>query len=140
MAPEFVAQPISEYEGEFARSAPAPAQAPVALQPQAVLTPALFTAPAPGGAPEATALRRRAGVGLLLVAGAAGAGAVLAGPWGAGAGLLLLGASRNVLRAHRLWSAPEGRAEASRSGTVALVGLGVGGYCAYRAYQARNVR
>jgi hypothetical protein len=89
-------------------------------------------------APEATALRRRAGLGFLLAIGTAGAGAALAGPWGAGAGLLLIGASRNVLRAHQLWSSPESRAEAGRSGTVALVGFGVGGYCAYRAYQARK--
>lgn len=143
---DFVAMPISEYEGEFARPAavaPAveqatPGMAPVALQPQPAGPTALFTAPASPLAPEAAVQRRRAGLGLLLAVGAAGAGAALAGPWGAGAGLLLLGATRNVFRAQQLWALPEGRAEAGRSGTVALVGLGVGGYCAYRAYQSRK--
>lgn len=140
--------PISEYEGEFARPAPQPqvpddrSAGPVELQQQAPLVaPAfqpMFAAPAPAPASvAATSLRRRAGLGFLLAVGAGGAGVALGGPWGGAAGVLLLGALRNGLRARRLWSTVD-RQEATRSGTMAVLGIGSGGYLAYRAYQSRN--
>jgi hypothetical protein len=107
---------------------------------------ALPEAPAPGAARAAqapsSAAPSRFGVGLaiLCVGAAAGAGAYFGGAYGAGAGLLLAGGARNTWRAKQLWSAPlpEQRSEAVKSGTMALFGLGVGGWLAYKAYESRR--
>jgi len=99
-----------------------------------------FTAPPP---PEPSASvaddRMSAGLGLLLAGAGAGIGCWLGGLWGAGAGLLLVGASRNGLRAGRDWQSPDpqARAEAGRSAGIATIGGVAGGYLAYRAYHHR---
>lgn len=92
------------------------------------------------GAPTPSSARWRAGGGLLLLAASAGAGAVVAGGWGAAAGAMLMAGSRNALRSALTYDSPdpETRAAAGATALAALVGLGVGGYFAYRAYQART--
>lgn len=109
-------------------------------------TPPIPTAPSRSGpvpavlAPAPTGTRVSAGVGILLVGVAAAGGAYLGGAYGAGAGLLLMGGARNVVRASKLWSAPDAlaRDEAVKSGTMALFGLGIGSWLAYKAYEARK--
>lgn len=81
-------------------------------------------------------VRRGAGVALVLVTGGMVAGGLLGGPAGAFAGLSYVGASRNALRAHRLWGSglTGERAEAGHSAVMAAVGFAIGGYLTYRAY------
>jgi len=120
--------------------APSRAEAPPGLQPQ----------PAPGGqfAPLAPVVTRQAnptsnatGVGVLLAAAGTGAGFALGGGWGALAGLLLVGATRNAARAASGNRAPDpggGYSEATKSGTMAIFGFGLGGYFAWLASQDRK--
>lgn len=90
-------------------------------------------------AAETGTARRHAGLTLIGAALATGGGAWLGGGFGAGAGLLLFGGMRNALRARTAWSAaPPNLAEGTRSATLALFGLGVGGYLGYRAYTRKS--
>ena len=117
---------------------PLPAQQPAA-QPPARGQPMQYQPPAPmpvpvPPAPVATA-RRSAGMGLLMVVGGATLGGMLGGGWGAAAGALLVGGVRNAIRAKSTWGSadPNARNEAARNATVAVIGIGAGGYCVYRA-------
>jgi len=91
----------------------------------------------PGGGGNA---RRSAGITLLTVAAGAGIGALFGGAWGAGAGAFTFAAFRNGWRAKSTWGSTDEavHAEAVKSMTVSVVGLGIGGYCAYRAHKLRN--
>lgn len=111
-------------------------QAPADTSLSAPAAAPLVAAPA---APAASPARTSAGVGLLLLGAATAAGAYVGGAYGAGAGLLIMGATRNVLRAKKLWGSPAGSEhdEAVKSGTMALFGLGIGGWLAYKAYDER---
>lgn len=82
-------------------------------------------------------VRRGAGVALLCLAGGTVVGGLLGGPAGAFAGLSFVGAARNVRRSAQLWASDvrEERTEAGHSAVMAVVGLTLGGYLAYRAYQ-----
>ena len=83
--------------------------------------------------------RTRSGLTIIALGVSAAAGAWLGGAWGAGAGVILTGATRNVWRARQIKSADAAvRAEAIKAGTVGLLGLGIGGWLAYKAYQTRT--
>jgi len=75
---------------------------------------------------------------LLSIAAATVAGGLIAGPSGAGAGFSLLGAVRNAYRAATLSRSEDTalRAEAGRSGVMAVIGFGLGGYLTYHALKA----
>jgi hypothetical protein len=81
------------------------------------------------------AVRRGAGVALVLAGTGLAAGWLLGGAWGAGAGFILVGAARNGWRAQELWPSanPAEREEAAKSATMAVVGGVIGAYLAYRA-------
>ena len=115
---------------------PQPASGPVApehLQVRPSAGP--LVAPVAVAPTDAGMARRNAGLTLIGAALATGAGAWFGGGFGAGAGLLLFGGMRNALRARSAWaSSPPNLAEGTRSATLALFGLGVGGYFGYRAY------
>lgn len=104
----------------------APAQTPATPAAATTLTAAAPQAP-----------RRSAGIGIVLAGLGAGAGAYFGGAYGAGAGLLLVGAGRNILRAKRTWGSSD-HSEAVKSGTMALFGLGIGGWLAYKAWEGRE--
>lgn len=93
-------------------------------------------------APAASPSSLSAGTGLLMVVAGTAAGFWLGGPWGAGAGLLLTGAGRNAVRAQQAWGSPDPaqRLEAGKSATMAVFGIGIGGYLSYLAYEARRPR
>lgn len=98
--------------------------------------------------PEAPALnpandrhvRRGAALAVVSVAAATVAGGLIAGPAGAGAGFSLFGAVRNAYRSATLSQHPdpEARAEAGRSGVMAMIGFGLGGYLSYYAWKGRT--
>ena len=83
---------------------------------------------------------RSAGFTALLTTAAVGAGIAFGGPIGAAAGLLLAGAVTNGYRAQKWWGSqvPGEKHEAVVSSVFAAAGLGVGGYMAYKAYQAKS--
>jgi hypothetical protein len=83
---------------------------------------------------------RSAGITALLATVAIGTGVAVGGPWGAGAGLLLVGAAANGYRAQKWWSSPEPseKHEAVVSAVFSAFGIAVGGYMAYKAYEARK--
>lgn len=85
------------------------------------------------------ALRRGAARGLLLCAGGLLVGGLVGGPYGAGAGVVGAGAIRNILRAKNDWSNPdpEARAEAAKSATMSIFGLGIAAMLGYHAWQDR---
>jgi hypothetical protein len=96
-------------------------------------------AAAPPIAPEpqpasATAPSKSAGTAVVLLGAGALTGLVAGGLWGAGAGALLVGATRNALRAKGEWQSDAG--SAAQAILFALAGMGLGGYCAYKAYQS----
>lgn len=103
---------------------------------QAPPPPAAPPLPAPATTPSAApGLRTRAGLALIGAAAATAVGAWLGGGYGAGAGLLLYGGGRNALRARAAWiGTPPDPAGGTRAATLALFGLGVGGYLGYRAF------
>lgn len=83
--------------------------------------------------------RTRTGLGVLAAIGAGVAGYAIGGWWGLGAGVLLWGGGRNAVRASRGWGKPApAHQEATKSAAAAVFGLGAGGFCAYKAYEARN--
>jgi len=86
-----------------------------------------------------TALRRGAATGLLFASAGLLAGGLVAGPLGAAAGVVAVGAVRNTLRAKDGWAHPdpEMRAEAGKSATMAIFGLGIAGMLSYYAWQHR---
>ncbi len=83
---------------------------------------------------------RSAGFTALFATVALGAGIAIGGPWGAGAGVLLAGAAVNGYRAQKWWGSPEPseKHEAVVSAVFATFGVGVGGYMAYKAYNAKK--
>lgn len=87
-----------------------------------------------------SALRRGAAKGLLLCTAGLVVGGLVAGPFGAGAGVVGVGALRNIMRAKDGWAAadPEARAEAAKSVTMAIFGLGIAGMLGYQAWQRRD--
>lgn len=102
------------------------------LQPEPVAQPAPPVMLAPPATSHST------GGGVLLAAAGTGTGYVLGGGWGALAGLLLTGAMRNAVRAANGDRSPApggGFSEATKSGTMAIFGFGLGGYFAYLASQ-----
>jgi hypothetical protein len=106
-----------------------------------------FVPPAPmvasGPRQQPSNLSTGTGTGVLLATAGAGAGFALGGGWGALAGLFLVGATRNAARAASGNRAPEpggGYSEATKSGTMAIFGFGLGGYFAYLAAQQRRGR
>ena len=108
---------------------PMPGPAPLPVGP----TP-MFPAPGDG------ALRRGAARGLLFASAGLVVGGLVAGPLGAAAGLVSIGAVRNVLRAKNGWAAPdpETRAEAGKSATMAIFGLGIAGMLGYQAWKRHD--
>ena len=116
-----------------------PPNVPLAPTDTAQLVPAATGPQPPVPLQPAPSPRTGAGVGILLAGVATAAGAYVGGAYGAGAGLLLMGATRNLYRVKQLWSgAATDREEAMKSGTMALFGLGIGGWPAYKAYETRN--
>jgi hypothetical protein len=86
------------------------------------------------------AVRRGAGMAVVLASFGMAAGWVVGGVHGAGAGLLLVGAARNALRARADWRSPDEsmRAEAAKSATMAIAGIALGGYLIYDARSRRE--
>lgn len=99
----------------------------------------LYSATAGDEDPEAAA-SMAAGVTALVVTTGLIAGFAAGGPLGGAAGLLIAGGGANLFRAKRLWKSeePELKREAGTSLTFGLVGLGVGGYLSYKAYESRD--
>lgn len=97
------------------------------------------TTPAPSPADDRE-VRRGAAAAVLSVAAATVVGGLLGGPSGAGAGFALFGAVRNAHRAAVLSQDPDpaARVEAGHSSVMAMIGLGLGGYLTYHAYQSRT--
>ncbi len=85
------------------------------------------------------ALRRGAARGLLLCAAGLLVGGLVGGAYGAGAGVVGAGAIRNILRAKNDWSNPdpELRAEAAKSATMSIFGLGIAAMLGYHAWDDR---
>lgn len=83
---------------------------------------------------------RSAGFTALFATGAVGAGIAIGGPWGAGAGLLLAGSAANIYRAQKWWGSndPGDKHEAVVSAVFGALGIAVGGYMAYKAYEAHG--
>ena len=89
--------------------------------------------------PGDSALRRGAAKSLLFATAGLVVGGLVAGPLGAAAGVSAVGAVRNTLRAKDGWAHPdpEVRAEAGKSATMAIFGLGITGMLGYYAWQHR---
>lgn len=101
-----------------------------------------FGATLPGLEPTDTspaAAARSAGFTMLATTGAIGAGIAAGGAWGGVAGGLLTGFATNAYRAQKWWGSndPSEKHEAVVSGIMALTGLALGGFAAYKAYQSR---
>jgi hypothetical protein len=92
--------------------------------------------PGPGDGSLATG----AGKALIFVTTGLVVGAIAGGPWGAGAGVALVGAIRNLARTKATWSSDraEDRAEAGKSATMAIFGLGLAGMLGYQAYKQKE--
>jgi hypothetical protein len=88
--------------------------------------------------PEAAT--RSAGITALFVATATGVGYALAGWKGAVAGGVLSGAIANGYRAQKNMGStnPDQKHEAVVSSVFAVAGLGLGGYVAYKAWEASD--
>lgn len=123
----------SLFGDETAPVAPPP---PVDVVPPEPYPSPLVPSPPPAVPPSA---RQSAGVGVLLAVAGTSVGYLLGGLRGAGAGLLLIGATRNTLRASRGWTDPDPavRRDAGTSASLALFGVLVGGYLAYSARSER---
>jgi len=113
----------------------APEPAPMPLAPVRPEGPSPL-APPPGD----SALRRGAAKGLLWATAGLVAGGLVAGPLGAAAGIVGVGAVRNTVRAKNGWADPdpEVRAEAGKSATMAIFGIGIAGMLSYYAWQHRD--
>jgi hypothetical protein len=87
-----------------------------------------------------SAVLRSAGVSAVFLVGSFAVGVALGGPWGAAAGVMLAGTAMNAYRAQKDWGSqdPSKNYEAVSSAVFAGGGLLVGGYAAYRAYQAKQ--
>jgi len=85
------------------------------------------------------AAARSAGFTMLATTGAIGAGIAAGGAWGGVAGGLLTGFATNAYRAQKWWGSndPSEKHEAVVSGIMAITGLALGGFAAYKAYQSR---
>lgn len=103
--------------------------------------------PLPGPAPMPLppmpgdgALALGAGKALVYVSAGLVVGALAGGAWGAGAGVALVGALRNLVRTKATWSSDssEERAEAGKSATMAIFGLGLAGMLGYQAYKQKE--
>lgn len=97
--------------------------------------------PSPIGPPPGdTALRRGATAALLWASAGLLAGGLVAGPLGAAAGVVGVGAIRNTVRAKGGWADPDPRvrAEAGKSATMAIFGIGITGMLGYYAWQHRG--
>lgn len=79
-------------------------------------------------------------MGLLWATGGLIVGGLVAGPLGAAAGIVGVGAARNTVRAKNGWADPnpEVRAEAGKSATMAIFGIGIAGMLGYYAWQHRD--
>ena len=120
------------YDNPFGQSEP-----PGPLPP---LVPVHPESPSPVSPPSGDgALRRGAAHGLLWATGGLIVGGLVAGPLGAAAGVISIGAVRNTLRAKNGWADPnpELRAEAGKSATMAIFGIGIAGMLGYYAWQQR---
>lgn len=80
-----------------------------------------------------------AGITALAAAVTFGTGIALGGPWGGIAGLSFSGGAFNVYRAQKWWgsSNPSEKHEAVVSAIMGTLNVAVGGYTAYRAWQAK---
>jgi len=83
---------------------------------------------------------RSAGITALVAAVAFGGGLALGGAWGSISGLAFSGTAFNIYRAQKWWGSPDAseKHEAVVSATFAAIGLAVGGYTAYQAYQSKG--
>ena len=117
--------------GESAEAPPQPAASSAPLAP----VPAPSLAPAPATAPSSGA-----GRALIFATGGLIAGALVGGAWGAAAGVVGVGAVRNLARVRALWQSPveAERAEATKSATIGIVGVGLAGTLGYQAYKAKR--
>jgi len=78
---------------------------------------------------------RTAGIATLTAALAFAGGLGLGGPWGAASGVLITGSIFNGYRAQKWWGSPDPseKHEAVVSAVMAVLGVGVGGWMAYKA-------
>lgn len=85
------------------------------------------------------AAARSAGFTALAVTAAVGGGIAAGGAWGGAAGGFLAGTVTNAYRAQKWWGSndPSEKHEAVVSGIMTLVGLGLGVFSGYKAYQSR---
>jgi hypothetical protein len=93
----------------------------------------------PADATEKSAVQS-AGFTALLVSAGIGIGAALGGGWGAGAGGMLVASLFNGYRAQKWWDSGDAseKHEAVTSAVMTVANLGLGGYCAYKAYQGKK--
>jgi hypothetical protein len=111
-------------------------QAPAAQLPQqqaVIVSPVAPTVPA-ATQPDAV----DAGVGFLEVVLGGIGGFLLGRWWGVGAGVLGVGALRNSGRAYREWRTQGSTPEASKSATVAAIGMAAALWMGYNAKQKRE--
>jgi hypothetical protein len=92
------------------------------------------------GDAESMQTRHTLGLSLILVPLVGAAGLYYGGPFGGAAGLLFGGAVVNAYRAasNVTKGLPDADREAMVSGTYAVLGVAVGGYLAWRVYEAKH--
>jgi hypothetical protein len=83
---------------------------------------------------------RSAGLTTLVAAVSFGGGLALGGAWGGISGLAFSGVAFNTYRAQKWWGSPDAseKHEAVVSTVFAAIGIAVGGFTAYKAYQAKG--
>ena len=93
----------------------------------------------PGDTSPQAALRS-AGLTALAAAVTFGAGLALGGPWGGISGVAFSASGFNIYRAQKWWGSADAseKHEAVVSAIFGTLNIIVGGYTAYRAYQARD--
>lgn len=89
--------------------------------------------------PSPTAIRAKAGLGVVAAFAGASAGAVLAGPLGGLAGLAGVGTLRNLYRSQGIASSdPAEQGDAARSLALGVIGVAIVGFLGYKIWQSQK--
>lgn len=128
-------QPVRAVEGPVPQMQPMPPMPYYPMQPPQPVR-------AVNGMGDAASLQTRhtLGLSLVLVPLVGLAGLYYGGPFGGAAGVFLGGSAVNAYRAARnvTQGSPDSDREAMVSGTYAVLGAAVGGYIAWRVYEAKH--